>query len=107
MKSTTTLDDGASNGLPFKHWDRPRYEESYLDGTEVQSIAVEYPNTGRSRRLAVESHAVELKQITDENGTTGAAQEVRKTIGDVATAFIAARSYVGLVVLQTAVASHD
>jgi hypothetical protein len=56
--------------------------------------------TGRSRRLAVESHAAELKTLMEKYGSTSAASEVRKTIGDVATAFVAARSYAGLIVLQ-------
>ncbi|KAF9525870.1 Sodium/hydrogen exchanger family-domain-containing protein [Crepidotus variabilis] len=56
--------------------------------------------TGRSRRMAVENHRMELKQLMDEHGHVGA--EVRKTIGDVATAFVVAGVGSGVVVLQAA-----
>ncbi|CAK5283117.1 unnamed protein product [Mycena citricolor] len=55
---------------------------------------------GRSRRLAVENHAGELKELTDEYGAVGS--EVRKTMGDVATAFVAAGTGSGLLVMQAA-----
>jgi len=44
--------------------------------------------TGRSRRLAVENHQNELKELMGEHEHVGA--EVRKTIGDVGTAFVVA-----------------
>ncbi|KAF7309906.1 Na-H-Exchanger domain-containing protein [Mycena indigotica] len=53
---------------------------------------------GRSRRLAVEDHAGELKELGAEYGNVGA--EVRKTMGDVATAFLIAGAGDGLLVLQ-------
>ncbi|KAF9565112.1 hypothetical protein CPC08DRAFT_630409 [Agrocybe pediades] len=56
--------------------------------------------TGRSRRLAVENHRKELKELMDEHGRLGS--EVRKTIGDVATAFVVAGVGSGIVVLQAA-----
>ncbi|CAA7270692.1 unnamed protein product [Cyclocybe aegerita] len=56
--------------------------------------------TGRSRRLAVENHRKELKELMDEHEHVGA--EVRKTIGDVATAFVVAGVGSGVVVLQAA-----
>jgi len=56
--------------------------------------------TGRSRRLAVESHHHELKGLMEEHGNVG--PEVRKTIGDVATSFVVMRSYAGIVVVQAA-----
>jgi len=55
--------------------------------------------TGRSRRLAVENHQQELHELMQEHGQVGA--EVRKTIGDVATAFVVAGVGSGIVVLQT------
>ncbi|KAJ6518902.1 Sodium/hydrogen exchanger family-domain-containing protein [Mycena sanguinolenta] len=55
---------------------------------------------GRSRRLAVENHAGELKELTAEYGRVGS--EVRKTMGDVASAFVVASAGSGLVVVQTA-----
>lgn len=56
---------------------------------------------GRSRRLAVESHQQELRELTEEHGSVG--HEVKKTIGDVATAFVISGCKAGLVVVQAAV----
>ncbi|KAI0059628.1 hypothetical protein BV25DRAFT_1060362 [Artomyces pyxidatus] len=56
---------------------------------------------GRSRRLAVESHHHELKELMEEHGGVGS--EVNKTVGDVATAFVLAGVNSGLIVMQ---ASH-
>ncbi|KAF8625621.1 hypothetical protein AX17_006806 [Amanita inopinata Kibby_2008] len=56
--------------------------------------------TGRSRRLAVENHSKELKQLMEEYGNVGA--EVKKTIGDVAAAFVVAGCGHGVVVVQAA-----
>lgn len=58
--------------------------------------------TGRSRRLAVENHIPELKTLMDEHGHLGA--EVRKTVGDVASAFVVAGVGSAVVVVQAAVA---
>jgi len=60
--------------------------------------------TGRSRRLAVENHRNELKDLMNEHGQVGA--EVRKTIGDVATAFVVAGVGSGVVVVQAAGAGN-
>jgi len=54
--------------------------------------------TGRSRRLAAENHRKELKELMSEHEYVGA--EVRKTIGDVGTAFVVAGVGSGVVVLQ-------
>jgi hypothetical protein len=48
----------------------------------------------------VEDHHRELKEVMEEYGHVG--QEVRKTIGDVASAFMGAQRGAGIVVLQTA-----
>ncbi len=66
----------------------------YLPGTKVVIVA------GRSRRLAVENHRSELRDLMLERGAVGA--EVRKTIGDVATAFVVAGVGTGVAVLQAA-----
>jgi len=58
--------------------------------------------TGRSRRLAVENHRTELQTLMNEHSYVGA--EVRKTIGDVATAFVVAKVGSGVVVVQAATA---
>ena len=43
---------------------------------------------GRSRRMAVEDHHKELKKLVETHGSVGG--EVRKTIGDVASALVIA-----------------
>jgi hypothetical protein len=54
---------------------------------------------GRSRRLATESHQTELKQIfTEKNSSIGT--EIRNTLGDVATAFIAGGVNANILVMQ-------
>ena len=58
--------------------------------------------TGRSRRLAVEDHRAELRTLMDEHNHVGA--EMRKTVGDVATAFVVAGVGSGIVVVQSATA---
>ncbi|THH13512.1 hypothetical protein EW146_g6712 [Bondarzewia mesenterica] len=60
---------------------------------------------GRSRRLAVENHHAELKKLMEEHGAIGS--EVKKTVGDVATAFILSRCNAGLVVMQAATTSLE
>ncbi|KAF9240266.1 Sodium/hydrogen exchanger family-domain-containing protein [Melanogaster broomeanus] len=57
--------------------------------------------TGRSKRLATETHLQELKQVVEEQGCTGY-EVVKKTIGDVATSFVVAGAQNALVVLQAA-----
>lgn len=55
---------------------------------------------GRSRRLAVEDHGKELKDLMHEYENVGS--EVKKTIGDVGAAFVVAGRGTGMVVLQAA-----
>lgn len=55
---------------------------------------------GRSRRLAVENHGPELKEILHGGKSIGG--EVRKTIGDVGTALVVSGVKAGVVVLQAA-----
>ncbi|KAE9409277.1 hypothetical protein BT96DRAFT_913438 [Gymnopus androsaceus JB14] len=58
---------------------------------------------GRSRRLAVESHAKEVKTLMEEHHTHGLGSEVRKTIGDVASAIVIAACAQEVLVVQAAV----
>ncbi|KAJ7628091.1 potassium:hydrogen antiporter [Mycena rosella] len=59
---------------------------------------------GRSRRMAVESHAVELQTLVGSKGTPiGSA--VPKTVGDVGAALVASGTTASLLVLQAAVSS--
>ncbi|KAG2130618.1 Sodium/hydrogen exchanger family-domain-containing protein [Suillus bovinus] len=57
--------------------------------------------TGRSKRLAVEDHHAELKDIVEEHRAVGH-EVMRKTIGDVATAFVVSGCASAAVVLQAA-----
>ncbi|OJA12207.1 hypothetical protein AZE42_09565 [Rhizopogon vesiculosus] len=58
---------------------------------------------GRSRRLAAEDHTAELTKILGDRGSGNVGQDVvRKTIGDVATAFVASACATAVVVLQAA-----
>lgn len=74
-------------------------EASFLPGTKLVIVV------GRSRRLAVENHRVELRDLMLQHGAVGA--EVRKTIGDVGTAFVVAGVGSGIVVLQAANAGNQ
>lgn len=60
---------------------------------------------GRSRRLAVENHHAELKELMQEHGAVGS--EVKKTVGDVATAFVVSGCNAGLIVMQASNTSVD
>ncbi|EJU06552.1 hypothetical protein DACRYDRAFT_92500 [Dacryopinax primogenitus] len=58
---------------------------------------------GRGRRLATESHHAELAQLLSEHGReTSINPDVRKTIGDVATAFAVSGSRASLLIMQSA-----
>jgi len=54
---------------------------------------------GRSRRLATESHQVELRQIVGEKGSISGSDSVPRTLGDVGAALVA--SGVGASILVT------
>ncbi|KZV64772.1 hypothetical protein PENSPDRAFT_656304 [Peniophora sp. CONT] len=58
---------------------------------------------GRSRRLAVEDHHSELKELSDERGEH-LTSDVRKTIGDVASAFVVTDVRAALIVMQASAA---
>ena len=55
---------------------------------------------GRSRRLAVEDHTTELREVMRDGKPIGG--EVRRTIGDVGTALVVSGVKAGVVVLQAA-----
>lgn len=59
---------------------------------------------GRSRRLAVESHREELAEML-ASGDIPLNSDVRKTLGDVASAVVASDLHVGIVVVQASLAS--
>ncbi|KAI0372319.1 hypothetical protein BV20DRAFT_1051050 [Pilatotrama ljubarskyi] len=58
---------------------------------------------GRSRRLAVENHHAELKSVMEEHG--GIANEVKRTVGDVATALVVSGCQASLIVFQATVSA--
>jgi hypothetical protein len=60
---------------------------------------------GRSRRLAVEDHHAELRALEAEHSAVRA--DVRKTIGDVGTAFVMAGIDANLLVMQASGTSSD
>ncbi|KAJ8502288.1 hypothetical protein ONZ51_g93 [Trametes cubensis] len=61
--------------------------------------------TGRSRRLAVEDHSAELKRVMEEYG--GMANEVKRTIGDVAASLVVSGCQASIVVFQAAVVGAE
>ena len=95
--------------VEFKHIHTPIPLHAAIQ--EATAVTVSSPDrkevvvviTGRSRRLAVENHRGELKMMLDEHGQVGA--EVRKTVGDVATAFMVSGVGSGVVVVQAAVST--
>ncbi|KAF5392510.1 hypothetical protein D9757_002221 [Collybiopsis confluens] len=62
---------------------------------------------GRSRRLAIEDHTKEIRKLMEEHHAHGLAAEVRKTIGDVASAVVMTGCAHELLVVQAAVDSFD
>ncbi|KAJ3758145.1 Sodium/hydrogen exchanger family-domain-containing protein [Lentinula raphanica] len=58
--------------------------------------------TGRSRRLAVENHAKELKRLMEEQHAHGIGGDVRKTIGDVASSIVISGCAQEILVVQAA-----
>ena len=108
VDSGTTASSSSAYSKPhveFKYLHTPTPLRAAIQ--EATTVAFSSPGrkvvvvTGRSRRLAVENHRAELKTLMDEHGHLGA--EVRKTVGDVATAFMVAGVGSGVVVVQAMV----
>jgi hypothetical protein len=81
----------ASSGTPL----RTVVDTAKVEAATQPTLAV----LGRSRRLAVESHAAELAQIASEVHLAHAT-DVQKTLGDVAAAVIASGVHVSVLVMQ-------
>jgi len=102
-RSTSSLSSSKPQ-VEFKHLLVPTLLHTAIQ--EASAVALSSPGyklvvvTGRSRRLAVENHGPELKTLMNEHGHIGA--EVRKTVGDVATAFMVAGVGSSVVVVQAA-----
>jgi len=62
---------------------------------------------GRSRRLAVEEYHAELRALEAEHGAAAVHSDVRKTIGDVGTAFVVAGIDANLLVMQASSGTHS
>ncbi|KAI8978732.1 Sodium/hydrogen exchanger family-domain-containing protein [Trametes punicea] len=60
--------------------------------------------TGRSRRFAVENHHAELKSVMEEHG--GIANEVKRTVGDVATSLVVSGCQASVIVFQATVSAE-
>lgn len=72
---------------------------------QQQQLAEENSQTlmivvGRSRRLAVEDHHDDLKELMEEHGQVRS--EIKKTIGDVASALLVSGCNAGVIVVQAA-----
>jgi len=62
---------------------------------------------GRSRRLAVEDHHAELRALEAEHGGAAVRADLRKTVGDVGTAFVMAGIDANLLVMQASSGTHS
>lgn len=60
---------------------------------------------GRSRRMAVESHAKELTALLAGKGNAGLTVDVQKTLGEIASAVVVSEVPVGLIVVQAVLGS--
>ena len=61
---------------------------------------------GRSRRIAVEDYHAELRALEAEHGAAPVHSDVRKTIGDVGTAFVMTGIDANLLVMQASSGTH-
>jgi hypothetical protein len=67
---------------------------------QEHSSAIVMVVVGRSRRMAVEDHHAELRALETECGGASVRADVRKTVGDVGTAFVMAGIDASLLVMQ-------
>jgi hypothetical protein len=68
---------------------------------QQHSSAIVIVVVGRSRRMAVEDHHAELRALETEYGGASVRTDVRKTVGDVGTAFVMAGIDSNLLVMQS------
>ncbi|KAJ3537151.1 hypothetical protein NM688_g6731 [Phlebia brevispora] len=97
--------EDALRRIRFTHEMASKPLHSVLD-TAARVFAEHTPSrpiivVGRSRRLAVETHASELRQLLTEKGAT-MSSDLLKTLGDLGAAFVAANANAGLLILQAA-----
>ncbi|KAI0268172.1 cation/H+ exchanger [Gloeopeniophorella convolvens] len=84
---------GESNARPLRRTLELANREASIASKPLLVVA------GRSRRMAVESHQRELRQLSSERNTP-LSSDVAKTLGDVASAFVVAESSASLIVVQ-------
>ncbi len=86
-----------------------KLQRRHMQNTSASSIAEigVVIVTGRSRRLAVESHHAELKELMQEDAgggreatESGIVRDIRKTVGDVGSVFVGRGVGVGVWILQ-------
>lgn len=77
--------------------------EASLNQHEQQSLMI---FVGRSRRMAVESHEAELRQVMTETGSN-MGSSVPKTLGDVGAVLVAKGIHTSILVMQAAVANSS
>ena len=102
-RSTAPELSGALSRVSFREEHSPMVLHAAIGAATL--AAAEHPQSrllavlGRSRRMAVESHAVELQLLASEkNASLGS--EVMKTLGDVGSAFVAGNVNASLLILQ-------
>jgi len=81
--------------------DSRKLQRHHAQETSVAGIRVVV--TGRSRRLAVESHHTELNELMQEGWEAiegGVMKDIRKTVGDVGSVFVGRSVGVGVWILQ-------
>ncbi|KAG8991579.1 K(+)/H(+) antiporter [Tulasnella sp. 427] len=104
---------GALGRVQFSEIESSTPLKSILDLTSEEGKKAKDVNTkksllvvcGRGRRLAVESHAAELRDLLASHG--GSSGEVRKSLGDVACALVVSNVKAGLLVVQAAPKSSE
>ncbi|KAG8893490.1 K(+)/H(+) antiporter, partial [Tulasnella sp. 417] len=97
--------------VTFTSLSSPRPLHSLVDkATEVASEKRLIVVVGRGKRLAAESHHDEMKTLlNEEQGRKhgGLGNEMRNTLGDVATAFMVSRVSAGLLVMQASATTNQ
>lgn len=102
-RSTAPELSGALSRVSFREEHSPRVLHAAIGAATL--AASEHPQlrllvvAGRSRRLAVESHAAELQLLVSKKNAS-LSSEVMMTLGDVGSAFVAGNVNASLLILQ-------
>jgi hypothetical protein len=95
--SSSPEDGEARSRVTFEELASPDPLHAALNRMRMLAVVVV---VGRSRRLAVEDYRAELRALEVEHGAGPVHLDVRKTIGDVGTAFVMAGVDANLLVMQ-------